>query len=768
VPAIKGLDHFGQVLNVRKATASIGWLLALVGAVLPWSAAAAGTAPRTGAVVLVVAGGLSAVLGVSLRTPRPTVWLWTLLAAVPVTVAAVMSSSTATGDRSEIARDVAHLAAQAVFVALLAGMSRRRMRADLSSVVPDALIVGLGAWTVLWVVLLQPAMPATGSIATGTAVRGVALALLSVVLFLVATTLFADSSPSPSLLAGLTAVLMCGAGLVLQLVDARDGTTLSRGVMSAAFLSAGWFALAMVVHPTSRSLLLPAVRRSTPPLLTRLVATTASMGAPIVLLAVTDPADTTDRVVRTASVSVLAVAVMVRVVQSARANARTQDDLLRNARTDPLTGLPNRAAMLDLVTSAAERAWGTPRQPTVLFIDVDRFKTINDSLGHSAGDTVLLEVAGRLLAAVPRHAHVGRISGDEFVVLDPTTETATQAAVLAERVLDSLREPVGVSGGDMFVSASIGVAMAVRGLGLSADEVLRHADTAMYRAKAAGRNCIAFFDDSMVETVTHRLDIETALHRALERNELHLVHQPIVDTDLGRVVGFEALMRWDRGAAAGGTVSPAEFIPVAEETGTIVPLGSWALLDSLTQLRRWIDSDVCPADTSVSVNVSARQLHDPGFVAVVTEALSRSGISPDQLWLEVTESVMITEPEQTLVALRNLNSAGVRVAVDDFGTGYSSLSLLQRFPIQRIKVDRTFVHALSPAAASQSIVRTIIAMAEALGADVVAEGVETPEQMAILRSLSCTKAQGYLISHPVTADAVPNAVLDIEDATWRD
>ena len=767
MPAIRGLGHVGQVLNVRKATASIGWLLALIGVVLPWSARAAGAAPATGTVILLAAGVLAVVLGVSLRTPQPAVWLWSGLAAVPATLAAVLSSTTATGSGAELVRDAAHLAAQAVFVALLAGLARKRLRTDLSSVVPDALIVGLGAWTVLWVVLLQPAMPASGSIAGATTVRGVALALLSVVLFLVATTLFADSSPSPSLFAGLTAVLLCGTGLVLLLVDARDGTTLAHGVIAATFQSAGWFALAMVVHPSSRSLLIPAVRRSTPPLLTRLVATTASMGAPIVLLALTDPAGTTDRVVRTASVSVLAVAVMARVVQSVRANTRTQENLLRNAQTDPLTGLPNRTAMLDLVTSAAERAWGTPRQPTVLFIDVDRFKTINDSLGHSAGDTVLLEVASRLLAAVPRHAHVGRISGDEFVVLDPATETATQAAVLAERVLDSLREPVGVSGGDMFVSASIGVAMAVRGLGLSADEVLRHADTAMYRAKAAGRNCIAFFDDSMVETVTHRLDIETALHRALERNELHLVHQPIVDTDTGTVVGFEALMRWDRGAASGGTVSPAEFIPVAEETGTIVPLGSWALLDSLTQLRRWIDAGVCTAGTSVSVNVSARQLHDPGFVAVVTEALARSGITPDQLWLEVTESVMITEPEQTLVALRNLNSAGVRVAVDDFGTGYSSLSLLQRFPIQRIKVDRTFVNALSPDAASQSIVRTIIAMAEALGADVVAEGVETPEQLAILRSLMCTKAQGYLISHPVTADGVPNAVLTIEDTSWR-
>jgi diguanylate cyclase (GGDEF)-like protein len=500
--------------------------------------------------------------------------------------------------------------------------------------------------------------------------------------------------------------------------------------------------------------------------MTRLVSTTASLVAPVVMLTLTDPASRNDRIVRVVSIVVLSAVVMARVVQSVRANARTQADLEHNAQTDPLTNLPNRTAMLELVTEATQLAHGTPRQPTVLFIDVDRFKNINDSLGHSAGDDVLLEVARRLVAAVPAHASVGRISGDEFVILDPHTETATQAVVLAEHVLDSLREPLGLRQGDMFVSVSIGVAMAVRSLDLTADEILRHADTAMYRAKDAGRNCIAFFDDSMVEKVTQRLDIETALYRALDKNELRLVHQPIVDTSLGLVVGFEALMRWDRGV--NGTVSPAEFIPIAEETGTIVPLGSWALLDALTQLRLWIDAGACTSHTTISVNVSARQLHDPTFVSVVTEALSRSGVSADQLWLEVTESLMITEPTQALTALKQLNAIGVRIAIDDFGTGYSSLSLLQRFPIQRIKIDRAFVHALTTDGGSHSLVRTIVAMADSLGADIVAEGVETMEQLDILAGLDCRKAQGYLISHPVDSAAVPDTVLALEGSPrWR-
>jgi EAL domain-containing protein (putative c-di-GMP-specific phosphodiesterase class I) len=319
----------------------------------------------------------------------------------------------------------------------------------------------------------------------------------------------------------------------------------------------------------------------------------------------------------------------------------------------------------------------------------------------------------------------------------------------------------------MFVTASIGVAYAPKNIALSATDLLRHADTAMYRAKDAGRNCIALFDDSMLESVTKRLDVETALYRALERNELHLVHQPIVDIDLGIVVGFEALMRWDRGQSL--IVPPDEFIPIAEETGIIVPLGSWAINDALAQLRAWIDAGHCSASTTMSVNVSVRQLHDPQFVTVVSDALSMSGILAEQLWLEVTESVMITEPTQALASLHRLHALGVRIAIDDFGTGYSSLSLLQRFPIQCIKIDRAFVNDIDSEPATQNIVRTIIAMATAMGADIVAEGVENIEQLSQLTHLDCHRAQGYLFSRPVHADDVPRVVRFIEDPThWRE
>jgi diguanylate cyclase (GGDEF)-like protein len=531
--------------------------------------------------------------------------------------------------------------------------------------------------------------------------------------------------------------------------------------MAIALAGAGF------AHPAVRHIAATGSHTVVPALMTRLLTTTSSLVAPIIILAIDKPANTQDTTVRTVTVCILVAVVMSRVVQSVRLNANTQEQLVRNALTDSLTGLPNRVLMLQHIETAMRSSWKTHLQPTVLFIDVDRFKNINDSLGHSIGDDVLTEVSRRLTSAVPAHATVARIAGDEFVVLDATTESVTQSVLLAEQVLDSLRSPIKTRDGDMFVTASIGVAYSPTAVELSANELMRHADTAMYRAKNAGRNCIALFDDSMLDNVTKRLDVETALYRALERNELHLVHQPIVDIDLGLVVGFEALMRWDRGQAQ--VVSPDEFIPIAEETGIIVPLGSWAINDALTQLRSWIDAGHCSPSTTMSVNVSVRQLHDPQFVTVVTEALSASGIPAAQLWLEVTESVMITEPTQALAALHRLHALGVRIAIDDFGTGYSSLSLLQRFPIQCIKIDRAFVNDVVTEPATQNIVRTIIAMATAMGAEIVAEGVENTEQLTQLLSLECHRAQGYLFSRPVHVDDVPRVVKFLEDPNhWRE
>ncbi len=654
-------------------------------------------------------------------------------------------------------------------VALIVGLIfivRRRLVGQAANVLADGLIVGIGAWLIVWVYLIQPSIGLAGHTASTTTVQSITLGLSMVVLFLLATFVFSDSTPSPANAFLGIAISLCLVGVILRAVLARGDVSFAMSTLDSPILMAIVFAGAAFCHPTIRHIAMAGAHTVSPALMTRLVTTTMSLVAPIIVLAVDSPANDQDTLVRTITVSVLALVVMTRVVQSVRLNATTQEQLVRNALTDSLTGLPNRVLMVQYIDSAVRSAWRTPRQPTVLFIDVDRFKNINDSLGHFIGDDVLTEIARRLQSAVPQHATVARIAGDEFVVLDPTTESLTQSVLLAEHVLDSLRSPISTRDGDMFVTASIGVAYAPSGMELSAADLLRHSDTAMYRAKHAGRNCIALFDESMLESVTKRLDVETALYRALERNELHLVHQPIVDIDLGIVVGFEALMRWDRGQSS--VVPPDEFIPIAEETGIIVPLGSWALNDALMQLRSWIDAGHCSPSTTMSVNVSVRQLHDPQFVTVVSEALAASGVPAEQLWLEVTESVMITEPTQALASLHRLHAIGVRIAIDDFGTGYSSLSLLQRFPIQCIKIDRAFVNDVVSEPATQNIVRTIVAMATAMNADIVAEGVENLEQLSQLSALDCHRAQGYLFSRPVHVDDVPRVVRFIEDPTnWR-
>jgi diguanylate cyclase (GGDEF)-like protein len=750
----------------RKVLSATAWIFAI--AAIGLGAAHALTADGFSSVPALACLAISLlgfVIGVaSNKTPLPVAVVTVFTALVIVIARAIEENA---DSPHTLIPESLFLASQVLVVLGLVFILRRRLHGQAGNVLADGLIVGIGAWLVVWVYLVQPSLGVTGNSAAFTTIRSITLGVTMIVLFLLATLLFSQTVPSPANAFVGIAIALALSGIILRAVVFRGDVSFSTATLDAPLLMAIALAGAGFAHPSIRHIAATGSNTVVPALMTRLLTTTSSLVAPIIVLAIDKPANTQDTTVRTITVCILAAVVMSRVVQSVRLNANTQEQLVRSALTDSLTGLPNRVLMLQHIETAMRSSWKTNVQPTVLFIDVDRFKNINDSLGHSIGDDVLTEVSRRLTSAVPTHATVARIAGDEFVVLDATTETVTQSVLLAEQVLDSLRSPIKTRDGDMFVTASIGVAYSPTAVELSANELMRHADTAMYRAKNAGRNCIALFDESMLESVTKRLDVETALYRALERNELHLVHQPIVDIDLGIVVGFEALMRWDRGQSQ--VVSPDEFIPIAEETGIIVPLGSWAINDALTQLRSWIDAGHCSASTTMSVNVSVRQLHDPQFVTVVTDALASSGVAAEQLWLEVTESVMITEPTQALASLHRLNALGVRIAIDDFGTGYSSLSLLQRFPIQCIKIDRAFVNDVVTEPATQNIVRTIIAMAIAMDADVVAEGVETTEQLAQLNSLNCHRAQGYLFSRPVHVDDVPRVVKFIEDTSnWRE
>ena len=666
--------------------------------------------------------------------------------------------------RSELAHTAAELCSLIVQLTLVGGLLivvQRRIGRDPIGVIADASILALGAWLVMWIFVVRALIDVSGSEPAVVLIKGLTFSLSAIVLFLLVTLLLGDSDNNAVIWLATAAVISSLLGDMLWALSDAERLDVPLAVRNSPYVLALFAAAGTLLHPGVRNLTAQGAYRATRPIAGRLVLVTAGLAVPITVFVAIDAVDTRDRIVRGGSLIVLSIAVLARVIIAVRSNATLQARLITSAQTDALTGLPNRSLMLEHVDTALRTAWRDSRQPTVLFIDVDRFKNINDSLGHSAGDDVLVAVAERLRMVLPSHCVVGRISGDEFVVLDPQSKGPSEAMVLADRVLESFHEPLALRQGDVFVSASIGVSTYRPSVTNNADDLLRHADTAMYRAKESGRNCVAIFDESMLASVTQRLAVETALYRALERRELRLVHQPIIDVSLGEVVGFEALMRWDR--EDGSTVSPAEFIPIAEETGIIVPIGSWALLEALTHLSEWIAAGVSPRDATMAVNVSPRQLSDPNFVNVVSEALTRAHIPARQLWLEVTESVMIAQPDQALSTLTKLGDLGVRVAIDDFGTGYSSLSLLQKFPIHRLKIDRSFINGVADNDDARSLVRTIIAMCESMNLDMVAEGVESVRQLQVLGELRCLKAQGYLISHPVAPEAMASTVAAISN-----
>ena len=651
---------------------------------------------------------------------------------------------------------LAHLA----FIGGLVSIVRVRHGRHLWSLIGDATIVAIGAWLVSWVTMIRPALTSSGASASATLVQGLSQPLGVVMIFLLVMLLLADTFRTPAvwLIGASSAAMLAGDAGYAAMADGHltSGSRIFDLLYMGSFLLAG----ALFLHPGVRSLHETVPIGPTRGPAGRIFLTSISMLIPAIILAAVPTVSLSDRVVRFVSAVSMIAAVSARIYEAVRSNASAQERLLVNAQHDMLTGLPNRQLMHEKITAALHDAWRSGSRPAVLFIDIDRFKIINDSLGHSAGDETLRVIARRLRAMLPVEVTLGRSSGDEFIAIGTEMRTPAEALDLADRVLSAFREPLRTpTAGDMHISASVGVAIPSLGGCPNADELLRNADTAMHRAKEAGRNCAVLFDESMYQRVAQRLRRESGLHRALERREIALAYQPIVDLGCGGLVGYEALMRWR--LPDGTMVPPTEFIPIAEETGLILGLGAWALLEALTQLRAWIDTDVCPASASMSVNVSPRQLRDPAFSSVVREALRRSGVPADQLWIEVTESVMITDPEQASEMFHRLRATGAHLSMDDFGTGYSSLSLLRRYPLQRIKIDQSFVASVADDDNARSLVRTILAMAESMGLDAVAEGVENVEQFHALRALGCQRAQGYLFSRPVPPEAIERSIAGV-------
>jgi diguanylate cyclase (GGDEF)-like protein/PAS domain S-box-containing protein len=426
---------------------------------------------------------------------------------------------------------------------------------------------------------------------------------------------------------------------------------------------------------------------------------------------------------------------------------QAQLQLAHQAVHDALTGLPNRVLVGQRLEQALARSVRMGSEVAVLFVDLDRFKLINDSRGHAAGDELLVTVAERLRGVVRTDDVVARFGGDEFVVVCEDQRAAFEASLVAERIMEVLKEPVLVDGQEIFLSASVGIAV-TDGTG-SPDSLLRDADAAMYRAKEKGRARSEYFDATMRTEAIEHLETQSALHRAIERDELRVFYQPVVDLASGVVTGMEALVRWEHPQL--GLVSPASFIPLAEETGLIVPIGAWVLEQATAQLTRW-RAQRWGQHLTMNVNLAARQLRQPDLIPALMSSLLDRGLEPGALCLELTETTFMEDVGSHRETLAAIQALGVGLAIDDFGTGYSSLTYLKRFPVSVLKIDQAFVRGLGEDAADTAIVKSVIDLAHALGLVVVAEGVETADQVAHLLRLGCDLAQGYFFARPQSAD----------------
>ena len=426
----------------------------------------------------------------------------------------------------------------------------------------------------------------------------------------------------------------------------------------------------------------------------------------------------------------------------------SEDDIRYQALHDPLTGLPNRVLFMDRLGHALSRP---DAEVAVVLLDIDNFKLVNDSLGHGAGDELLMRIAPRLKSALRPGDTIARLGGDEFVVLLEQIPDEPAAAHVAERMVGAFELPFALSAGEHFAKASLGIVLAGDSDRLPAN-LVRDADAAMYQAKSRGRGRFEVFDRAMRLRTVARLSLENDLRRALERGELWIAYQPIVSLHDDSIVSVEALLRWQHPER--GPVGPEEFIPVAEESGLIDPIGRWVLEAACTQGAEWHAATPDARRVGISVNLSMRQLTQRDLEATVAAALELTGIEPSSVCLEITESVLLEEPARVSETIRRVARLGVRFVLDDFGTGYSSLAYLTQLPIDGLKVDRSFVDALGSDGRSTAITTAIVGMAQALSVDVIAEGVETERQLAALRQLRCELAQGFFLHRPLTAQAI--------------
>jgi len=436
--------------------------------------------------------------------------------------------------------------------------------------------------------------------------------------------------------------------------------------------------------------------------------------------------------------------------QTEEARKQAEDTLQQLAYRDTLTDLPNRFLFQDRLDHALEQARRRGNGVAIMYVDLDRFKVVNDTLGHTVGDHLLQVVAKRLRDVLRSDDTIARLGGDEFAVILPEVQRAEDAGSVARKLIAAVRETIRVDGHELHVTASAGISMYPTD-GEDVVTLVKHADAALYRSKELGRNTVQLFASTMNRRYTERLELELSLHRAIEREEFTLVYQPICDRQTRRVRSFEALIRWNR--PGHGMVNPAEFIEIAEETRLILPIGDWVMRTACTQLREWREQGI--DGFSIGVNLSAHQIAQPHFIHSVHDTLLINGLKPHDLELELTESAALQNLEWTLSVLDQLRSLGVGIAVDDFGTGQSSLVYLKRFPITTLKIDREFLRDVQREASDAAIFRSIVELGHSLGLYVVAEGIETHADRELVERQQCDGMQGYHFSRPLPAEDVP-------------